>query len=80
MRIDSATELNALLDVVDSCEHDVWLTSIYGDRFNLKSVISRQIGLGRLLDEHGDELELFCDSKEDEMRFLKLFNEHPEII
>ena len=32
------------------------------------------------IDASADELELWCQNKEDEARFYKLFNEHPEIL
>lgn len=33
-----------------------------------------------LLEEHGDELELFCYSKNDEHFLFEFFMEHPEIV
>ena len=47
----------------------------------MKSSLSQYIAMGALLGEHGDELELFCEKKEDEPIMLeferKLF--HDEI-
>ena len=45
----------------------------------MKSELSQYIALGALLGQHGDELELFCDSKQDEMLFLEFFINHPEV-
>lgn len=33
-----------------------------------------------LVGDHGEELELWCTDKDDEKKFLKMFNEHPEMI
>ena len=47
--------------------------------FNLKSSMSQYIAVGRLIEESGDSLELFADSKEDEARLLKfLYELEPE--
>ena len=51
-----------------------------GNIFNLKSVISHYIALGRLLEEHGDLLELFCDNKDDEVHFRKFFKDNPDVL
>lgn len=29
---------------------------------------------------YGEELELWCTDKDDEKKFLKMFNEHPEML
>lgn len=80
MKITKEIQIADLLAAVENCKHDVWLTSIYGDKFNLRSAISRYLAIGALLSEHGDELELWCDSKEDEVNFRKFFKEHPETL
>ena len=45
----------------------------------MKSALSQYIALGVLLGQHGDELELFCDSKQDEGLFLEFFIKYPEV-
>jgi hypothetical protein len=42
-------------------------------------LFSRYIAIGALLDNHGDELELFSELPEDEQLFYKDFNEHPGV-
>lgn len=42
--------------------------------------MSRYIAMGALLGEHGDDLELFCENKEDESKFLKFFYEHEGVL
>ena len=45
----------------------------------MQSFFSRCIGIGELVSEHGDEMELFCQKHEDECRFYKYFYEHPGV-
>ena len=80
MKITNIQDVNELLSVVDSCSGDVYLTSPYGDKFNLKSKLSQYVAVGALLGNHGDELELWCEDKADEAKLLTLFNEHPELL
>lgn len=67
-------------DVVQTCKGGVYLNSIYGDRYNLKSELSAYVAIAEIVHNHNEELELFCDLPEDEMRFMNFFNEHPEIL
>ena len=46
--------------------------------FNLKSSMSQYIAIGRLIEESGDTLELFADSKEDEARLIRFLCELDE--
>jgi len=80
MKFVRVSDFNAFIDTVDECKGQVWLESPYGDKYVLNSLFSRYIAVGKLLDEHGDELELFCQCHEDESRFLKYFHEHPDVI
>lgn len=65
MKLRSEADVQEFLDVVKSCEGDVYLKSPEGDIFNLKSSLSRYVAVGRLLEEAGDSLELFADRRED---------------
>ena len=76
MKLDNVNDVNDFLSVVDKCVGEVNLISIYGDRFCLKSQMSRYIAMGALLGEHGNELELFCENREDEVRFIEFFHTH----
>jgi hypothetical protein len=79
MKFTTHSEVNDFIRTVEECDGHVWLESKDGDRFNLKSLFSRYIAIGALLDNHGDELELFCQLPEDEQLFYKYFNEHPGV-
>ena len=80
MKFRKVTEIEEFRQIIDSCEKNVYLKSPLGDVYNLKSMFSQYIAIGELLDKHGDLMELFCDSKADEAKFMKFLTEHPEIL
>lgn len=80
MKMTNYEQAKALMEAVDKCERDVYLKSIYGDVYNLKSTLSQMLGIAELFKEHGEELELFCDSPSDETYLLQFFYDHPEIM
>ena len=43
MKFTDANQIKDFLDTVNQCEGDVILTSIYGDRYNLKSLLTQQL-------------------------------------
>ena len=73
MRLKNISEVQAFQEAINLCKGEVWLQSIYGDRFNLKSVLSGYIAIGRLLSEEGENLELFCQNRSDERHFYNFF-------
>lgn len=80
MKINNITLVNEFLEIVRECKGNVYLTSNEGDKFNLKSAMSQYVAMGALLGQKGDELELWCEEKEDEAKFIKFLEEHPETI
>lgn len=80
MKLRNLKHPNIFLNVVNECKGQVWLESPEGDKYNLKSIFSQYIAVGALLLERGDWLELYCSDKDDEIRFMKFFKEHPEIL
>ena len=80
MKFTNAEQVEKFLAVVDGCEKDVYLKSIYGDVYNLKSRLSQYLGVAALLSEHGDELELWCANKNDEARMLNFLTANPDIL
>ncbi len=67
-------DLDAFRAAVKQCKGDVILRNIDGsEEFNLKSTLSEFIALGKLVDTHGDEYEIFCMNKSDEAFLLKYF-------
>lgn len=60
------------LQVLDSCEGEVYLMTRDGDRLNLKSKLCQLVGLTRLI-EGGKIAEAFivCDNEADESRLFR---------
>lgn len=80
MKLKNEIEINDFLNVVDRTKHPVYLISTEGDRYNLKSTLSRYVAIAELIKDHGTELELFCDDKNDEQYFFGFFLSHPEVL
>ena len=72
MRLRSEADIQEFLEVVKSCEGGVYLKSLEGDLFNLKSSLSRYVAVAKLLEDQGDSLELFADRREDRARLMVL--------
>ena len=79
MKIKNIKNVETFLAVVNECKGEVTLTSVYGDKYNLKSALTQYVAVAALLGDHGEELELWCTDKDDEKKFFKMFNEHPEM-
>ena len=75
MKLSNITDVQKFLAAVNSCENDVYLKSQEGDVFNLKSSLSQYIAVGRLIEESGDDLELFAQTREDEARLMNMLCE-----
>ena len=75
MRLTNVTDVEKFIDVIKQCSGSVYLKSLEGDVFNLKSSMSQYVAIGRLVGESGDTLELFADDKEDEIRLLNFLHE-----
>ena len=60
------------LDVLDTCEGNVYLVTSEGDRLNLKSNLCRLVGLTKLI-EGGKiaEASIFCDNTNDESKLFR---------
>jgi len=74
MPLTNISELEAFKQAIEKCKGDVWLESIYGDRFNLKSTLSQYMAIARLCEDHGDEYEIFCMNKSDEAYMIEFFH------
>lgn len=75
MKLNNVTDVQKFIAAVNSCKNDVYLRSQEGDQFNLKSSLSQYIAIGRLLEESGDSLELFAQSREDEALLLEMLGQ-----
>jgi hypothetical protein len=56
MKIKNIKDVETFLKVVNECEGGVTLTSVYGDKYNLKSTLTQYVAVAALVGEHGDEL------------------------
>lgn len=66
MKLKNAAQVGEFLAAVNKCKGEVYLTSQYGDKFNLKSQLSQYIAIAALVNAAGEDLELFCENKDDE--------------
>lgn len=80
MKIKNISEVRGFLEAVDKCHGQVYLQSLDGNRYNLKSKLSQYIAIGALLSNHGEDLELFCEDRDDNINFFKFFKDYPEVI
>ena len=75
MKLSNITDVQKFTAAVNACQGDVYLKSVEGDVFNLKSSLSQYIAVGRLIEESGDNLELFAQTREDELLLLNMLAE-----
>lgn len=66
MKITSLQDVENFKKVISQCKGEVWLESIYGDKYNLKSALSQYVAFADLLRDKNGELELFAQLPEDE--------------
>lgn len=78
MKLTNVKNIDIFNATVEACTGNVFLKSLEGDVFNLKSSMSRYIAIGRLIEESGDSLELFAEKKEDEARLIGMLNKMAE--
>ena len=45
-----------------------------------KLMSGRDVAIAALLGQHGEELELWCSNREDEAKFLHMFQDNPEMM
>ena len=75
MKLNNVKDVQKFIETVNACENDVYLKSVEGDVFNLKSSLSQYIAIGRLIEDAGESLELFAQTREDEALLLNMLNQ-----
>ncbi|MGI6020212.1 MAG: polya polymerase [Lachnospiraceae bacterium] len=75
MKIKNLADVEKFQEAINKCEGDVWLESVYGDRYNLKSALSQYIAMAALLKDSNEDLELFAQRREDEAILAACINE-----
>lgn len=78
MRLKNSKEIKAFEEAINKSKGDVWLETPEGDKLNLKSLYCKYIAIDRLLEDRGNDLELYCQLREDEMNFFNFFNNYPD--
>lgn len=72
MRIRSIQDIEALKEAVSQCSRAVWLESVNGDKYDLKSEFSQYIAIGALIQDTDEQLELFAADPRDQMIMMEL--------
>lgn len=74
MLLNNLEDACILIDIVKKCKSDVLLRSIDGtEEFNLKSTLSQYIAISKLCAERGNEYEVHCADKDDEVYMMQFF-------
>lgn len=74
MKLKNLQDIESFKSAVDQCKGQVWLESTDGDRFNLKSKFSQYLAIGKLIDDCGEELELYAAEMHDEVILVNCLN------
>ena len=53
MKIKNIKNVETFLEVVNGCKGEVTLTSVYGDKYNLKSALTQYVAVAALVGDHG---------------------------
>jgi len=53
-------DVTEFLDVLDTCEGNVYLVTHEGDRLNLKSRLCRLLGLAKLVGNRYNDITMLC--------------------
>ena len=73
--LKTTRDIDNLIKDVDRCRGDVILRSGDGrEEYNLKSVLSRYIGIGALLSDGGDQYEIYCMEKADVANMMHFYS------
>lgn len=76
MKITSLQDVEEFKKVINECKGEVWLESIYGDKYNLKSALSQYVAIADLVRDKTGELELFAQLSEDEAKLIEFVSKH----
>jgi len=79
MKLKSINDIKAFQQIIDECESDVWLESVFGDKYNLKSTLSQYVAIGELISQRGEDLELFARSQNDTVKLLNFLSTHKDL-
>lgn len=80
MRLKNSKEIAAFEKAIASSEGEVWIETPNGDKLNLKSLYCKYIAIDKMLKDKGDDLELYCQYKNDERLFFEFFSNYPDTL
>ena len=80
MKLKNSKEIKAFEEAINKSRGEVWLETPNGDKLNLKSLYCKYIAIDKMLEDKGEDLELYCQCKEDEMNFFHFFNKYPDAL
>lgn len=72
MKIRTMEDIEALKTAVGQCSRAVWLESVNGDKYDLKSEFSQYIAIGALIRDDAEQLELFAADPRDQAIMMEL--------
>ena len=71
MKLLNLTDIDGFFKLVDSCDGDVYIVSPHGDKFNLKSSLTKYIAFANILSNAVvEELELEVTNPSDGQKFI----------
>ena len=76
MKIRTRQDMDAFQAALDKCSETVWLIGPGGEQFDLKSDRELPQGLGRLIRDDADTMELFASNYADEMVMMDFYSRH----
>lgn len=71
MKIKNLQDVENFKEVINKCKGEVWLESVYGDKYNLKSALSQYVAFADLLRDKNGDLELFAQLPSDESLLIE---------
>ena len=74
MKIRTLEDVEAFKKVINECKGEVWLESVYGDKYNLKSALTQYVAIADLMRDNKGDLELFAQLPEDESKLISFFS------
>lgn len=64
---------------IRECKKDVYVKhNSRREEYNVKSLFGRHFALAKLMSNHGDEYEIFCNDSKDEGRMMEFFRQLKE--
>lgn len=66
MKLRSLEDVEAFKTALGKCSNSVWLESVHGTKYNLKSAMSQYLGIAALLQDKNEDLELFANDTQDQ--------------